>query len=138
MDVASRYNAIGLHPVLLKGQGVGQYYRKPKHRCSGDIDLYFAEGIKQANELTKSWDGVVFEESTESHTGFKWHDLAVENHHKYVKFVSQKNKKAWEEVKKIIPLIYRSKFKVAYFEVDVLNPQINVLYVYVHYCITCL
>ena len=39
--IVGRYNAEGISPVLLKGQGIGQYYRKPLHRIAGDIDLYF-------------------------------------------------------------------------------------------------
>lgn len=131
-DVVSRYNSIGLHPVLLEGQGVGQYYRIPNHRSVGGIDLYFPENIKKANLFTSTWDSVEFEEETASHLSFNWNGLSVENHHKYAKFFSRKNKKSWEDVEKIIPLISGNKLCISEFEVDVLNPQINVLYVFIH------
>lgn len=136
VEVVSRYNSIGLKPILLKGQGIGQYYRNPKHRCPGDIDLYFADGIESANSMTATWNGVVFEEDTESHTGFRWQELSVENHHKYVKFVSQRNKNIWENIEREIGLIGSEsltlkKDKIC-FNVPVPQPQINVLYVFIH------
>src|SRR5690606_9042581 len=42
----------GLTPILLKGQGVAQWYPNPLHRNSGDIDWYFdGEGYKAAEKL---------------------------------------------------------------------------------------
>jgi hypothetical protein len=132
VNVISKYNSVGLNPVLLKGQGVGQYYRIPNHRNPGDIDLYFPENIQKANSFTAQWDNVEFEEETASHLGFIWHGLSIENHHKYVKFVSRKNKKSWEMVERIIPFTSNNKLCISEFEVDVPNPQINVLYVFIH------
>ena len=37
------YTTAGLHPVLLKGQGMAAYYRNPRHRQCGDIDIYLGE-----------------------------------------------------------------------------------------------
>lgn len=132
VEVVSRYNSIGLKPILLKGQGVGQYYRIPNHRSSGDIDLFFPENVKKANLFTSTWDGVKFEEETASHLAFNWNGLTVENHHKYVKFISRKNKRSWENVEKIIPLTSGNKLCISEFEVDIPNAQINVLYVFIH------
>ena len=48
----SLYAASGLHPVLLKGQGMAFYYRNPRHRQCGDIDIYLGEeGQTVANSV---------------------------------------------------------------------------------------
>ena len=39
-EVNGRLCAAGVHPILLKGQGVARYYRYPEQRQCGDIDLY--------------------------------------------------------------------------------------------------
>ncbi|MGN1232245.1 MAG: nucleotidyltransferase family protein [Candidatus Cryptobacteroides sp.] len=41
--VAGKFQELGLHPVLLKGQAVAGLYPEPALRESGDIDLYFAD-----------------------------------------------------------------------------------------------
>lgn len=43
----------GLHPVLLKGQGVSVFYKSPLLRESGDIDLFFPskEEMRKATDL---------------------------------------------------------------------------------------
>ncbi|MBO6168391.1 MAG: nucleotidyltransferase family protein [Bacteroidales bacterium] len=38
------YRGAGLHPVVMKGPAVAQYYPDPLLRQSGDIDLFFPEG----------------------------------------------------------------------------------------------
>lgn len=40
VNVVSHLSAAGIRPVLLKGQGLAQYYPKPELRQCGDIDLY--------------------------------------------------------------------------------------------------
>ena len=40
VNVVSQLSAAGINSVLLKGQGLAQYYPKPELRQCGDIDLY--------------------------------------------------------------------------------------------------
>ena len=40
VKVVGELNAVGISSVLLKGQGLAQYYPKPELRQCGDIDLY--------------------------------------------------------------------------------------------------
>lgn len=42
VNVVSHLSAAGIRSVLLKGQGLAQYYPKPELRQCGDIDLYVA------------------------------------------------------------------------------------------------
>ena len=52
-NVFTLYQANGLTPILLKGQGVALNYRQPKRRQCGDIDVYLGEDMEKANDLLR-------------------------------------------------------------------------------------
>lgn len=132
VEVARRYNAAGLQPVLLKGQGIGQYYRNPLHRNPGDIDLYFPEGIDAPNRLAATWQGVAFHEATAHHVAFSWKDFVVENHLSYFNFYCPSNQKHWEEVKRLVPLTVGESLQIGDCSIPVPSPQMNALYIFLH------
>lgn len=131
-EVVGRYNAKGVHPVLLKGQGIGQYYRNPLHRNAGDIDLFFPDGIEEPNRIPAAWDGVAFHEETSHHVAFTWKNLVVENHRSYFNFYSPSNQRRWEEVKGMIPLMDGETLSLDNCTVPVPSPQMNALYIFLH------
>lgn len=51
-ELQSLYTGAGLHPVLLKGQGIAANYRNPLHRQCGDIDIYLG---KKENWARSYW-----------------------------------------------------------------------------------
>lgn len=131
-EAVGRYRAAGLDPILLKGQGVGQYYRNPLHRQPGDIDLYFQDGYERANALSEKWEGVVFHEATSYHLGFEWHGAEIENHCVYVDFYSRSNKKALKKYLELVPLVGKETFAEGFLSVQVPSPQMNVIYLFLH------
>lgn len=42
-ELNTLYREAGLHPVLLKGQGIGTNYRTPLHRQCENIDIYLGK-----------------------------------------------------------------------------------------------
>lgn len=53
-EVVDKLNEAGIESVLLKGQGLAQYYPKPELRQCGDIDLYVGlEGYAPAYDVLK-------------------------------------------------------------------------------------
>lgn len=67
VEVSQQLQSQGIHPVLLKGQGLAQNYPNPLHRQCGDIDLYVGRkncdkaiqvlldlGAKQENKTGKN------------------------------------------------------------------------------------
>ena len=53
-EVVGKLNEAGIRSVLLKGQGLAQYYPKPELRQCGDIDLYVGlEGYAPAYDVLK-------------------------------------------------------------------------------------
>lgn len=132
VDVLERYNAAGMFPILLKGQGIAQYYPNPLHRNAGDIDLFFPEGIEAANELASTWEGVTFHEATAHHVAFDWNDLVIENHNSVFRFYHPSNQKHWEQVKRIVPIESDESFWIDNCTVPIPSPQMNALYIFLH------
>ncbi|RRD93133.1 hypothetical protein EII33_01475 [Bacteroides heparinolyticus] len=76
------YRGAGLHPVLLKGQGMGVYYRNPLHRQCGDIDIYIGKkGLRTANRLLTEQGAVQKGEGSRKHVGLVFRGVLIENHH---------------------------------------------------------
>lgn len=47
-DIFNKMYGVGLHPILVKGQGVAQCYNRPLWRSCGDVDILFSR--KEYNE----------------------------------------------------------------------------------------
>lgn len=72
----------GIHPILLKGQGVATYYADPALRICGDIDLYIGkENYRKSILVAKHWgeDDSVNTESVK-HYHFSHQGVTVELH----------------------------------------------------------
>lgn len=133
VEVVGKYRLANLFPVLLKGQGIGAYYPNPRYRQPGDIDLFFGDQYQKANAVAATWENVQFLSDTTFHRAFFYNDIEIENHVKYVEFCSRANAKAWEKVQQMVPLVGHEKFRLENFEVNVPTPQMNVIYVFLHF-----
>lgn len=71
----------GLHPVLLKGQGVAAFYEYPLLRECGDIDLYFPseEEERAAAELMRK-AGCQPEYQPDGSNSYCWQGVEIEHH----------------------------------------------------------
>ncbi len=90
-ELAARFRAAGLDVALLKGQGVARFYRQPRHRLSGDIDLWPFGRYDEAVRLLASWGGQA-REATSYHVGFGWQGVEVEVHRVYADFYHPRNR----------------------------------------------
>lgn len=82
------YQAAGLKPLLLKGQGVAQSYPHPEHRQPGDIDVCIGEqDYERANRLLAELGGEIESESVK-HSHGHWQGVTVENHYLLTQFAS--------------------------------------------------
>ncbi len=75
----------GLHPVLMKGQGVAQMYSRPQLREPGDIDLYFptAAECRQAEQLILNQD-IAFDRNPDGSISYRWQGIEVEHHRRLI------------------------------------------------------
>lgn len=131
-EVVEKYSAAGIDSVLLKGQGLAQHYPNPLHRQPGDIDLYFHEQYDEANKQAATWDNTEFKPDTSYHRAFTYKGVCIENHLVYVDFYNKKNRKAWQEIEKEIPLTKNEHLELDGLKIKVPQPQINVIYVFLH------
>ena len=136
VSIISKYKEIKIDPVLLKGQSVAQYYRNPKHRQGGDIDLYIKDAYDEANAIVKSWSNAREHEETIYHKSFSVSGQEIENHRCLVHFYAKKNQEAWEAVmsncSQITERVDLSNDDGRTFPLTVLNPQMNAIYLFLH------
>jgi hypothetical protein len=75
------YSDNGLHPVLLKGQGVARCYINPMRRTCGDIDIYLGrKDLVAANRLLAGLGGESVLEDSDRHSDFTLDGVTIENH----------------------------------------------------------
>lgn len=80
-EIFDTYREAGLHPVLLKGQGLAALYANPLHRQCGDIDIYLGkDGQPMANTLLLRLGAEVEGEISNKHAGYSLHGIHIENH----------------------------------------------------------
>lgn len=85
MVIAEQFTAfrkLGLHPILLKGQGVAACYRNPSHRICGDIDWYFENnGYAQARDYLKK-EQIQFQDAASFSLDYDYKSIHIEHHKK--------------------------------------------------------
>lgn len=131
-ELAEKCAEADLRPVLLKGQGVAQYYREPLHRQSGDIDLFCPGDYERANAVIATWDGAQFEKTTTYHANYRWHGTELENHRVYVNFYSKRNRRKLAEFLDMVPLAGEERLTEGDRSIRVPVPQMNVVYIFLH------
>lgn len=65
--------------VVMKGYGLSKLYPIPKHRGSGDLDVYFCGKGQYADELIKG-KGIEVKQNEEKHSVYSINGIHVENH----------------------------------------------------------
>lgn len=70
-----------IEPILLKGQGMAQYYPQPLHRICGDIDWYFPtkKMYRQANSLIEK-RGLELVYTAGYSSSYNWDHFETEHH----------------------------------------------------------
>lgn len=78
-ELASFFSKNGLKMVVMKGYGLSKLYPIPKHRGSGDLDVYFCGKGQYADELIKG-KGIEVKQNEEKHSVYSINGIHVENH----------------------------------------------------------
>ncbi len=82
VELITKFEEQGLHPILLKGQGIAQLYAQPELRQCGDIDIYFLpEEFNEAKCFMQSLEEEKnMKRETYKHYGSKYKGIDVELH----------------------------------------------------------
>lgn len=80
-DQITFFTSFQITPILLKGQGIAQYYRNPLHRICGDIDWYFPtkDMYQKANQLIQK-KGLKMIFTAGYSSSYLWDKFDIEHH----------------------------------------------------------
>ena len=97
-SLASEFAKDGIRMLLLKGYGCSLCYTKPKHRPTGDIDVYLFGKKDEADALVEKELGVKVHREYHKHSTFNYGGVEVENHAKFIDDVSHKSNIRFERI----------------------------------------
>ena len=99
IELFTKFEEQGLHPILLKGQGIAQMYPEPELRQCGDIDLYFSpEEYEKAKVFIFTLDiNAKQEKETYKHYGTSYKGIDVELHRHICNFPNPFVNKKFQE-----------------------------------------
>lgn len=135
-SIFALYKSIGLHPILLKGQGAATLYKYPGLRVFGDIDIYVPDGGNKLMDWVKqNADSIKYDPRHDHIMAFSWQGATIENHLCLLKFY---NKKLFSRMEAIVQDVLRSEnypdhVLINNVPVEVLPPTIGLLYLIVHF-----
>ena len=136
VKVVSELSASGIRSVLLKGQGLAQYYPKPEMRQCGDIDLYV--GLDQYSAsydvlqplATKIDDRKALEVG--KHYDFFVGKVSVEVHRYSERYPTARLDRTYQEISKkglseaLVPMVFSGQ------EVNTPSDVYNAFYIFSH------
>lgn len=136
INVVSHLSAAGIRSVLLKGQGLAQYYPKPELRQCGDIDLYvglerYADSYDVVKPLARQIDDRKALE-VGKHYDFFVGKVAVEMHRYSDRYPTPKLDRIYQEVslkglnEDLVPLMFSGQ--TVYTPSD----EYNAFYIFSH------
>lgn len=136
VNVVSQLSAAGIRPVLLKGQGLAQYYPKPELRQCGDIDLYVGLGrYDDSYDVVKPLATQIDDRKAlevGKHYDFFVGKVAVEMHRYSDRYPTSRLDRIYQEVslrglnENLIPLVFSSQ------EVYTPSDEYNAFYIFSH------
>lgn len=97
-DLAKFYNSHGFKMMILKGYGLSLDYPIPKHRPTGDIDIYLFGEKERADKLVREHLGIRVDEEYHKHSHFTFHGVTVENHGKFIDDITHKSNVKFENL----------------------------------------
>lgn len=96
--LASFYQEYGIRMLMMKGYGLSLGYSVPKHRPTGDIDIYLFGEKEKADRLICDHLGIYVDEEYHKHSYFTFHGVFVENHGKFIDDITHKSNIRFENL----------------------------------------
>jgi len=83
-ELADIWKGQGIKTIVLKGFSLCQFYPKPLHRFSGDLDVYLCDDVYktayESGNLTAEGLGIKVDREQYKHSKFDYKGLTIENH----------------------------------------------------------
>ena len=99
-SLAGFYNQHGYKMMVLKGYACSLDWPKPKHRPTGDIDVWQFGLWKEGDAALARENGIKIDSSHHHHTVFNWQGFSVENHYDFINVHHHKSHVALERTLK--------------------------------------
>lgn len=133
IELITKFEEQGLHPILLKGQGIAQMYPEPELRQCGDIDLYFRP---DEFDLALSFMKTIEDDGSNGRLDYKHYDtkyygIEVELHRRTVKMPNPWHNKAFQCLT-TEQMISTDNISVNSCCISVPNFQYNIIYSLIH------
>lgn len=134
-DLIAKMREADIYTLLVKGQGIAQFYERPQWRACGDVDLFlsadnYQKAINYLLPLSSSHDE---ELEGEKHYSLTINDWVVEIHGSLPSRISSKADRVLEEIQRCV--FYNgsvSSWSDGQTVVFLLHPNENVVYVFTH------
>lgn len=99
-EMAGFYNSHSYKMMVLKGYACSLNWPNPKHRPSGDIDIWLFGKQKEADVILEQEKGIKIDKKHHHHTVFCWREFMVENHYDFINVHHHKSNRRLEELLK--------------------------------------
>lgn len=126
-----------IHPVLLKGFGLAQYYPQPHLRQWGDIDLYV--GQKQYHQacavLCKTFPDIPHpdeDDEERKHYNFDFDNTAIETHRISMAFAHPRDRRYYERLEDLYLTKDGPSFELSELRITIPEETFNVFFTFLH------
>lgn len=82
-DIVNVMQRNNIPVIVLKGTHLAQYYPQPELREFGDLDFYFGDRHKEADELARRELHITIDTEPHHHTKFDYRGVTVESHYDF-------------------------------------------------------
>lgn len=129
--------AADIHPVLLKGFSIAQYYPLPHLRQWGDIDLYVGQKNyhKACAILRQTFPDSEYgeiEDEDDKHYNFDFPNTAIETHRVSMTFAHPRDRRYYEGLEEKCMTKDGLKFEIEGLELTMPEETFNVFFVFLH------
>lgn len=129
--------AADIHPVLLKGFSIAQYYPLPHLRQWGDIDLYVGQKNyhKACAILRQTFPDSEYgeiEDEDDKHYNFDFPNTAIETHRVSMTFAHPRDRRYYEGLEEKCMTKDGPKFEIEGLELTMPEETFNVFFVFLH------
>ena len=134
IELITKFEEQGLHPILLKGQGIAQMYPEPELRQCGDIDLYFrSDEYESAKTYIQSFEDNIDKRQKEKYHHFesKYKGIIVEIHRHTAKIPNPFANKQYCQLESD-EMKHSSEIAIEGRNVSIPSPLFNLVSVFVH------
>lgn len=130
LELSAEFEKHGLKMLLLKGLGLSLCYPIPKHRESGDIDIYLFGDYEKGNRIAEEKLGGKVEHFSKKEDHIVIGGFSIDNHKDFLWTASKNNREIDHHLKSILKVDELPKL----LDTDILLPTIefNFLFLIVH------